>query len=123
VAQPQDGPGRAARAGAVPLSEFSLQSRHKLLTSARAVPIIAILLAGRRTTSGSMHPTDATVTNRRRTTPIPCSFRFGYTPRRFVGALHGVDGHFTWPKGHLCNPISPKSVVYAAREAQRLGIR
>src|SRR5258705_12481273 len=41
-----------------------------------------------------MHPTDATAVRRRRTTQLTCSFRFGFAPRRVVGALQGVDGHF-----------------------------
>jgi hypothetical protein len=83
-------------------SGFTRQARQQVdvphcldrLFCARAVPIITILLAGRRAAPGPMHPTDATAAYRGRTTALPCSFRFGFAPRRVVGALHGVDGHF-----------------------------
>jgi hypothetical protein len=56
----------------VPFSGFACQAgQHVDVPSlpgsplcARAVPIIAILLAGWRATSGSMHPTDTTAPNR-----------------------------------------------------------
>jgi hypothetical protein len=64
------------------------------LLRSRAVPIISVTLAARRATSSSMHPTDAAAAYRRRSTTLPCSFRFGVAARRVVGALHGVDGHF-----------------------------
>ena len=83
-------------------SGFTRQARqqidvpHRLdrLFCARAVPIVAILLAGRRAAASPMHSTDATVAYRGRTTALPRSFRFGSAPRRVVGALQGVDGHF-----------------------------
>ena len=78
-----------------PFSEFPGQARqqvdvlHRLdrLFCARPVPIIAVPFPVRRTASGSMHPTDTTAANRRRTTALPCSFRFSFAPRRVVGAL------------------------------------
>src|SRR5260370_37811658 len=85
------------------------------LLCARPVPIIPILLTGRRTPSGSMHPTDATAAHRRRTTALTCSFRFGFAPRRVVGALHGVDGHFV-----LVPPPTPTRSVSLA--SSRIGL-
>jgi hypothetical protein len=64
------------------------------LFCAHAVPIIAILLTGRRAAFSSVHPTDATAANRRGTATLPGSFRLCLAARRVVGALHGVDGHF-----------------------------
>jgi hypothetical protein len=60
------------------------------LFRARGMPIIPVALAGRRATASSMHATAATATDRRRTTWLPRSFRFGFAARRVVGALHGV---------------------------------
>jgi hypothetical protein len=85
-----------------PFSEFTRQARQQVdvphcldrLFCTRAMAIIPISLTGRRATSSPMHPTDATAANRGRTTALPRSFRFGRAPRRVVGALHGVDGHF-----------------------------
>jgi len=93
---------RSSSISAVLFSGFTRQAGqqvdvpHRLdrLFCARAVPIVAILLASRRAASSSVHPTDATAANRRGTTTLPCSFRFGFAARRVVGALHGVDGHF-----------------------------
>jgi len=84
------------------LSGFARQAREQVnvphclnrLFCTRAMPIISILLTGRRAASSPVHPTDATAANRRRTTALPRAFRFGCAPRRVVGALHGVDGHF-----------------------------
>jgi hypothetical protein len=83
-------------------SGFARQARQQVdvshcldrLFCTRAMPIIPILLTGRRAASSPVHPTDATAANRRRTTALPRAFRFGCAPRRVVGALHGVDGHF-----------------------------
>jgi hypothetical protein len=85
-----------------PFLEFTRQARQQVdvphcldrLFCTRAMPIIPILLTGRRAASSPVHPTDATAANRGRTTALPRSFRFGFAPRRVVGALHGVDGHF-----------------------------
>ena len=84
------------------ISGFTRQARQQAdvphcldcLFRALTVPIIPVLLSGRCAAPGPMHSTDATAANRRRTTALPRSFRFGFAPRRVVGALHGVDGHF-----------------------------
>jgi len=57
---------------------------------------IAIPPTARRAAARSMRPADMTAANRRRTAAFPCSFRFGFTPGRVVGALHGVDAHFVF---------------------------
>ena len=88
--------------GRLAISAFARQARQQVdvphcldrLFRALTVPIIPILLSGRCAASSPVHPTDTTAANRRRTTALPRSFRFGRAPRRVVGALHGVDGHF-----------------------------
>jgi hypothetical protein len=88
--------------GRLAISAFARQARQQVdvphcldrLFRARTVPIIPILVTNRRATFSPMHSTDATAANRGRTTALPRPFRFSFAPRRVVGALHGVDGHF-----------------------------
>jgi hypothetical protein len=58
------------------------------------MPIIPILLTGRRAASSPVHPTDAIAAYCRRTTALPSSFRFGFAAKGGVNPLHGVVAHF-----------------------------
>jgi hypothetical protein len=84
------------------LSGFARQARQQVdiphcldrLLCTRAVPIIPILLTGRRAASSPVHPTDAIAAYCRRTTALPSSFRFGFAAKGGVSPLHGVVAHF-----------------------------
>ena len=102
-----------------PFSRLSYQTRqqsdesHDLdcLFCAACIPEISVSFALRCPSSGSMHATDRTSTNRRHTTPIPCSFRSCCIPRRVVGALDGVVGHFIFST--LPAPTKSGSLAYS----------
>ena len=119
--------------GRLAISAFARQARQQVdvphcldrLFRALTVPIIPVLLSGRRATASPVHPANATASDRRRTTLLPCSLRFSLASRGIVGALHGVDGHFDLvppptPAGSGCvisSRIGTGALGLAARSA------